>query len=236
MFAFLCRRLWLKICGTSFRNVVQKIMYNDKKRENMKTNWMVAVALIAACFTLVSCGNSKQQQAQVAEGTVVLSVDDLMAKAAGLIDQEVTLEGVCTHTCSHGAKKMFLVGSDDTKTLRIEAGELGAFDTKVVNNIVVVKGIVKEERIDEAYLQNWENSLKSETEEKHGHEARYHKAVEFLYKIYPFQSLAVFSSTYSRYAFSQQKYPPFTQKSPVDLLYHSCYTENKVLNKIGGII
>lgn len=136
----------------------------------MKTKLMVAAAMMAACFTMVSCGNAKKQQAQSTEqvATVAMSIDDVMAKAAGLVDQTVTIEGVCTHTCSHGAKKMFLVGSDDSKTLRIEAGELGAFDTKVVNQVVTVKGTLKEERIDEAYLADWENRLKAETEEKHG--------------------------------------------------------------------
>ena len=133
----------------------------------MKTKWMVAVAMIAACLVMVSCGGGKKQQA-AEEAVVAMSIDDVMAKASGLVEQEVTIEGVCTHTCSHGAKKMFLVGSDDTKTLRIEAGELGAFDTKVVNNVVTVKGVIKEERIDEAYLVDWENRLKNQTEEKHG--------------------------------------------------------------------
>ena len=135
----------------------------------MKTKWMVAVAMIAACLVMVSCGGGKKQQA-AEEAVVTMSIDDVMAKASGLVEQEVTIEGVCTHTCSHGAKKMFLVGSDDTKTLRIEAGELGAFDTKVVNNVVTVKGIIKEERIDEAYLVDWETRLKNQTEEKHGNE------------------------------------------------------------------
>ena len=135
----------------------------------MKAKWMVAVTLFAACLVMVSCGG-KKQQAQTEEVATALSIDGVMAKAAGLVDQEVTIEGVCTHTCSHGAKKMFLVGSDDTKTLRVEAGELGAFDTKVVNNIVTVKGIIKEERIDEAYLVDWENRLKNKTAEKHGNE------------------------------------------------------------------
>ena len=135
----------------------------------MTTKWMVAVAMIAACLVMVSCGGGKKQQA-AEEAVVAMSIDDVMAKASGLVEQEVTIEGVCTHTCSHGAKKMFLVGSDDTKTLRIEAGELGAFDTKVVNNVVTVKGIIKEERIDEAYLVDWENRLKNQTEEKHGNE------------------------------------------------------------------
>ena len=133
----------------------------------MKTKLMMAVWFVTACFTLSSCGGGKKQQ-HAEETAAALSIDDVMAKAAELVDQKVVIEGVCTHTCSHGAKKMFLVGSDDSKTLRVEAGELGAFDTKVVNNMVTVNGILKEERIDEAYLVDWENRLKIQTEEKHG--------------------------------------------------------------------
>ena len=132
----------------------------------MKTKLMMAALFVAACFTMMSCGGGKKQ-AQNAE-EAAMSIDEVMEKAADLVEQTVVIEGVCTHTCSHGAKKMFLVGSDDSKTLRIEAGELGAFDTKVVNNVVTVKGIIKEERIDEAYLQDWEARLKAQTEEKHG--------------------------------------------------------------------
>ena len=132
----------------------------------MKTKLMMAALFVAACFTMTSCGGGKKQ-AQNAE-EVAMSIDEVMEKAADLVEQTIVLEGVCTHTCSHGAKKMFLVGSDDSKTLRIEAGELGAFDTKVVNNVVTVNGILKEERIDEAYLQDWEARVKAQTEEKHG--------------------------------------------------------------------
>ena len=136
----------------------------------MKAKWMVAVMMVTACFMFSSCGGGKKQAQDAEEAVVAMSIDDVMAKAADLVEQTVVIEGVCTHTCSHGAKKMFLVGSDDTKTLRIEAGELGAFDTKVVNNVVTVKGTLKEERIDEAYLQDWEARVKNQTEEKHGNE------------------------------------------------------------------
>ena len=136
----------------------------------MKTKWMAAIMTVAVCLILSACGGNKKQSQTAEEAVAAMSIDDVMAKAADLVDQTVTIEGVCTHTCSHGAKKMFLVGSDDTKTLRIEAGELGAFDTKVVNNIVTVKGTLKEERIDEAYLQDWEARVKNQTEEKHGNE------------------------------------------------------------------
>ena len=37
-----------------------------------------------------------------------------------------------------------------------------------MNNNVTVKGILKEERIDEAYLVDWENRVKANTQEHHG--------------------------------------------------------------------
>ena len=92
----------------------------------------------------------------------------MLASADSLANTEITLEGVCTHTCKHGATKIFLMGSDDTKTIRVDAGSLGSFDQKCVNSIVRVKGILKEERIDEAYLQRWEASAAANTEEHHG--------------------------------------------------------------------
>ena len=62
-------------------------------------------------------------------------------------------------------------GSDDTKTIRVEAGPLGSFDTKCINAIVTVTGTLKEQRVDEAYLQNWESKLKAQTEKSHGETA-----------------------------------------------------------------
>ena len=63
------------------------------------------------------------------------------------------------------------MGSDDTKTIRVEAGPLGSFDTKCINAIVTVTGTLKEQRVDEAYLQNWEAKLKAQTEKSHGETA-----------------------------------------------------------------
>ena len=123
----------------------------------MKTKKLtIAIALMAMTFIGTSCGN-KQQKSASEETT-----------EQNLAGQEVTIEGVCTHTCKHGAKKIFLMGSDDTQVIRVEAGTLGAFDPKCVNSIVRVTGTLKEQRIDEAYLQNWEAQLKAQAAEKHG--------------------------------------------------------------------
>lgn len=141
----------------------------------MKIKFMVAATLMAALVTTTSCGNSKKQSSEesvtVEAAPAAMSIDDLMANAETLVGKEVSIEGICTHTCKHGATKMFLMGSDDTKTIRVEACDLGSFDTKCVNAIVTVKGTLKEDRIDEGYLQNWEEKLKAQTEKTHGETA-----------------------------------------------------------------
>ncbi len=133
---------------------------------------LAAVLTVAALLT-ASCGNKQQRGANEANNaeqtaTAAMEIDTLLANAEALSGKEVTIEGVCTHTCKHGATKIFLMGSDDTKTIRVEAAELGSFDPKVVNSIVRVTGTLKEQRVDEAYLQNWEAQLKANAGEQHG--------------------------------------------------------------------
>ena len=139
----------------------------------MKTRKLsLAIALFAIAIIGTSWGNKHQKS--ISEATTeqttssALEIDSLLANAENLANKEVTIQGVCTHTCKHGAKKIFLMGSDDTQVIRVESGELGAFDPKCVNSMVRVTGTLKEQRIDEAYLQNWEAQLKAQAAENHG--------------------------------------------------------------------
>lgn len=134
----------------------------------MKTRFMIIMAAMAFVFT--SCGNNNgtSNAEQVQEAPVALEIDQVLASADTLANQEITMEGICTHTCKHGATKIFMMGSDDTKTIRVEAASLGSFDQKCINSIVRVKGILREERVDEAYLQRWEASVAASVAEQHG--------------------------------------------------------------------
>lgn len=131
----------------------------------------ITIAAMAFVCLAVSCGNKQQTAAQAteqAEVASVMDIDNLLANAESLVDKDVVFDGVCTHACKHGATKIFMMGSDDTKTIRVEAAKLGSFDTKCINNIVKVNGVLKEERIDEAYLQQWEAKTKALGGDKHG--------------------------------------------------------------------
>lgn len=140
----------------------------------MKKQILFSLAL-AGALTLAACGSGTQHtttsaasESQAAE-VKTMDIDSLLATAETLVDQPIIVEGICTHICSKGGGKLFMMGSDDTKTIRVEAGEkIGRFPQDVVNNIVTIDGILREQRIDEAYLAQWEAQLKAQTEEKHG--------------------------------------------------------------------
>lgn len=131
-----------------------------------------SILILATALLIVACGGntSNKSKGEEAQGEVVatMEIDALLASAEKLVGQEVAIEGICTHICSHGGRKIFLMGSDDAKTIRIESGKLGAFDQKCVNSIVKVKGMLREERIDEAYLKNWEELEAANAAEEHG--------------------------------------------------------------------
>lgn len=129
----------------------------------------IRLAMLATvALAMVACTSNGSSESDNAEQANALQVDDVLEQAESLVGDTITLEGVCTHTCKHGARKIFLMGSDDTKTIRIEAGDFGAFKPECVNHIVTVKGIVAEDRIDEAYLQAWEAQVALQGGEEHG--------------------------------------------------------------------
>lgn len=133
----------------------------------------ISVAATAMLIFATSCGKTGQNgsKQQTAEAQTAMQVDDLLAGAEQLVGDTVNVEGVCTHICKHAGRKIFLMGSDDTQTIRVESGSLGSFKQECVNSIVAVTGILREERIDEAYLQQWEAKIKTQTAEEHGNSA-----------------------------------------------------------------
>lgn len=133
-----------------------------------KLSFFFSAMFIIMAVAVTSCGGAQKSadDTDVPAAAAVFTVDQVVAQASELVDSVIDIEGVCSHTCKHGATKMFLIG--DSATLRIEAGDLGSFDTNVINNLVNVKGKVCEDRIDEAYLARLEEQIKENAAENHG--------------------------------------------------------------------
>ena len=129
--------------------------------------------LLGMTLGLASCGgDSNKSKAQTSTEEVnpaALKVDQVLADPDSLVGDTIKVEGVCTHICKHGGGKIFLMGSDDTKTLRVDAGEpIGSFPQETVNSIVRVTGVLVEDRIDEDYLAQWEAQIADQAKEAQG--------------------------------------------------------------------
>jgi hypothetical protein len=152
---------------------VKNIIVNNKIQNKMKQSLFYVTGLFVISLSITSCGNSssKKAESKTTSETVVttLNVDDLLSKADSYVGKSITFDGVCTHTCKHGGKKIFMMGSDDTKTIRVDASkEIGSFPSEVVNSMVEVTGVLVEERIDESVIRRMEEQYVRQTAEKHG--------------------------------------------------------------------
>lgn len=130
-----------------------------------KSILLVPAMAVALLFSACSC-ESQQSSTQEEQEQTALQVDDVLAQGEELVGEIVTVEGVTTHVCSHGGARLFLMGSDDTKTIRVEAGEaIGSFPAEVVNSLVTVTGELHETRLYESDLQQQEERIKARAEE-----------------------------------------------------------------------
>lgn len=142
--------------------------------KSIKNNWLGQTLLILAlAIGTVACKEESKDNNQNTEqaSATILEVDELLADPDSYVGDTIQLQGVCTHICAHGGGKIFLMGSDDTKSIRVEAGDaISSFSQETVNSLVQVEGVLVEERIDEAFLAKWEAEVAAQTDEKHGEE------------------------------------------------------------------
>lgn len=112
-----------------------------------------------------ACGSRQNQTQTAEEAVVVLTVDDLMASAANLVDQEVVIKGVITHVCKHGGQRCFVMGLTDDVTIRVEAGdEIEAFKQEHVGDELQIVGVLRLVPVDGGH------ACSEEEEEGHEHD------------------------------------------------------------------
>jgi hypothetical protein len=113
-------------------------------------------------FLVSSCDQGvKKDEADHSKDTIKMSVLTFDNEADSFVNRIVEIEGTVLHTCKHGGKRMFLVDGTDSLRVEITAGEsITNFDENLVGSRVRVLGILKEERIDAKYLNEWEAEVK----------------------------------------------------------------------------
>lgn len=136
---------------------------------------LVFTMMAALLVSFSACNNSNKTAATTEEQTVetvtvpVVPVDSIITLAPGLIDKEIELVGHVTHTCKHSGKRCFLVGDNETFSMRVEAGgKITGFNRELVGNKLQVRGILKERRLNEEYLAQWEEKVKAQEQKEDG--------------------------------------------------------------------
>lgn len=126
----------------------------------------VLVILAVALVAFTAC----QKQEQAAQ--TIYSIDEVYAQADSLVGDTICFQGICSHLCKHGGRKAFLMGSDESRILRVEGAKMGNFAPECINNIVRVRGIlhavevVPEENAADDGLKHGTDDNGCETEKK----------------------------------------------------------------------
>lgn len=127
-------------------------------------NRFAALILLMGAF-LVSCNNAGKEEANNANDTVLITVASFDTTAHNYVDRSVWIEGTVTHTCKHGGKRMFLADGNDSILVEVTTGpDIPKFEDALIGSRVKVLGTLKELRIDDKYLNEWEAELKKPAE------------------------------------------------------------------------
>ncbi len=132
---------------------------------------LVVIALAAVLLT--ACGQQNQEQDTAAAAGSASTVSALLTDAETNIDKEVTIEGLVTHVCKHGGRRVHVTDIETNEKIRVEAPEeMPAFARELEGSDIVVTGLLRETRIDAAYLDEWEQEIltaQGEEEATHDH-------------------------------------------------------------------
>lgn len=123
-------------------------------------------AIFLSVLIFVACSNEVPQ-----EEAATLTVAEITAKTSEYVGKTISITGTVVHVCKHGGKRLFMVGEDSKERFKVTAGtSVGSFDVKLEGSDVVVTGLVEEQRVDEAFLNSWEEEITAETKPEVGHE------------------------------------------------------------------
>jgi hypothetical protein len=123
--------------------------HKPKKDKNMIKK-MTVLALIS--FILVSAGALFAQDNVTAKPPAVLADSKVMVItpekfqeiAVNNVGIEVEIQGMVVHVCKHGGKKLFIIGEDPEKRVKITTSDkVNVFEPELEGSTIIVKGIIE---------------------------------------------------------------------------------------------
>jgi RecJ-like exonuclease len=127
--------------------------------------------IIMAAFISGPAVFGQEMKAKKTADVAKVEINNFATAAEKLVGKEVQVEGMVTHVCKHGGKKMFLMSDNADVQVKITTGEdMAAFPVELEGSTVWVKGIV--EAMD---VEVEEEAEEEGHEEDEAHKNIYHK-------------------------------------------------------------
>jgi hypothetical protein len=106
---------------------------------------LISFFLVSAS-TLFAQGEMKSIRVEASADSkiVVVTPETFQDYAVKNVGKEVEIKGLVVHVCKHGGKKMFILGEDPEKRVKITVSEkVSVFEPELEGSIVMVKGIIE---------------------------------------------------------------------------------------------
>jgi len=132
--------------------------------------FFVIAVIFSACSNNTGSSDEKNITGQELEEDdfAVLTVAEFDNNAGDFVNKKVQISGTVDRTCKHSGKRMFIVDGESKGRVKIEASNnISSFDAELEGSDVLVQGLVNETRVDEAYLNEWENEILMEMDSDH---------------------------------------------------------------------
>ena len=113
----------------------------------------ILLPIFAVGLILTACNNQKASKSEA----VPVDLNEVKSQAPELMGKLISLEGMVIHVCRESGKRLFL-GENSFKVLA--TNQVPTFKVEWEGSDVIITGHLKEDRIDETYLANWETELK----------------------------------------------------------------------------
>jgi hypothetical protein len=112
----------------------------------------ILLPILLLSFILSGCHSQKSSK----EEAIPVIITDIKARAPELMGKLIRLDGMVAHVCRESGKRLFL-GEESFKVLATNM--VPTFKVEWEGSDILVTGYLKEDRIDETYLSNWEKEL-----------------------------------------------------------------------------
>ncbi len=113
---------------------------------------LIFLALALSTTACQTAGNPKSQAKatlKTASESTVLTPDELFNAPEKYEGKQITVQGLCVHTCKHSGKRLFLQGSDQEQLLLVTASPgIAKFENTLEGSNLLVSGnfsLIREE-------------------------------------------------------------------------------------------